>query len=154
MVKISATEERTLRVRAPVSEVRDFFLDPDKLREVSADVETFERIDPRRARWILTEKVEKGVRFQADYTVEYDSKSDDRVAWRTTEGNMGVEGEAILRRVEPQGTEIRYRETVSPDLPITRLTALLFKPIVANELRKDINHFLDRVVERLGGSAD
>ncbi len=152
MVKIFATEERTLRVRAPVSEVRDFFLDPDRLREVSVDVESFERLDDRRARWVLTEKVEKGVRFQADYTVQYDGEHEGQVAWRTTGGNMGVEGVATLESVEPDGTQIHYRETVSPDLPITKLTALLFKPIVAGELRKDINQFLDRVSDRLGGA--
>lgn len=152
MVKIFATEERTLRVRAPVSEVHDFFLDPQRLKEVTADVESFERIDERRARWVLVEKVEKGVRFHADYIVEYEGVGEDGVAWRSTSGNMDVDGEVKLRRVEPEGTEIHYRETVGPDLPITRLTAVLFKPIVARELRQDIGKFLDRVIDRLGGT--
>ncbi|MCA9708561.1 MAG: hypothetical protein KDK70_22115 [Myxococcales bacterium] len=154
MVKIYATEERTLRVRAPVSEVHAFFLDPQRVREVSADVESFERLDEHRARWVLTEKVEKGVRFHADYTVEYQSEHEGHVAWRSTSGNMDVDGEVKLSSVGPQCTEICYRETVGPDLPITKLTAILFKPIVARELRQDIVRFLDRVIARLGGAPD
>lgn len=154
MVKIFATEERTMRVRAPISEVHAFFRDPAMIRELSADVESFERIDEHRARWLLTEKVEKGVRFQADYTVEYRNEADARVVWCTTAGNMDVKGEVELRAIEPQCTEIFYRETVGPDLPITKLTALLFKPIVARELRQDIRHFLDRVRERFGAAPE
>ncbi len=154
MVKIFATEERTMRVHAPLATVHAFFSDPAMIRELSADVESFERIDEHRARWVLTEKVEKGVRFHADYTVEYRAEAQERVVWTSTEGNMDVEGEVTLRSIEPQCTEILYRETVGPDLPITKLTALLFKPIVARELRLDIRHFLDRVLERFGAAPD
>jgi uncharacterized membrane protein len=154
MVKIFATEERTMRVRAPLSEVYAFFRDPAMIRELSADVESFERIDEHCARWVLTEKVEKGVRFRADYTVEYRSEAEERVVWCTTTGNMDVDGEVELRALEPQCTEIFYRETVGPDLPITKLTALLFKSIVARELRQDIRHFLDRVRDRFGAAVD
>lgn len=154
MVKIPATEERTLMVKAPAAEVRDFFCNPALLREVTADVESFERVDPQRARWILTEKVEKGVRFRADYTVEYESKGPDSVVWRSVDGNMDVAGEVRLQAIDAGRTEIHYRETVAPDLPITRLTAMLFKPIVARELRQDIGKFLERVVARWGGPPD
>lgn len=150
MVKIPATEERTLLVLAPAAEVRAFFCDPALLREVTADVESFERIGAQRARWILTEKVEKGVRFRADYTVEYESKGPDSVAWRSVEGNMDIDGEVKLQEIDAGRTEIHYRETVAPDLPITKLTAMLFKPIVARELRQDIGKFLERVVARWG----
>lgn len=143
-----------MRVRAPVSTVYEFFRDPASVRELSADVESFERIDQDRARWVLTEKVEKGVRFHADYTVEYRGEAEQRVVWCTTAGNMDIDGEVTLRAIEPQCTEILYRETVGPDLPITKLTALLFKPIVARELRQDIRHFLDRVRDHFGGAPD
>ena len=141
-------------VKAPAAEVRDFFCNPALLREVTADVESFERVDPQRARWILTEKVEKGVRFRADYTVEYESKGPDSVVWRSVDGNMDVAGEVRLQAIDAGRTEIHYRETVAPDLPITRLTAMLFKPIVARELRQDIGKFLERVVARWGGPPD
>lgn len=148
MTMISATEERTLTVRAPVSEVHAFFCDPALLREVTADVESFEQIDKQRARFVLVEKVEKGVHFRADYTVEYESQGQDRVTWRSVAGNMTVEGEVKLRAIDSASTEIQYRETVAPDLPITKLTAMLFKPIVARELRQDIAKFLERVTAR------
>jgi uncharacterized membrane protein len=154
MVKIFATEERTMQVRTPISQVYTFFSDPALIRELSADVESFERIDESHARWVLTEKVEKGVRFHADYTVEYRNEAEQRVVWNTIAGNMDVSGEVTLRAIESQSTELFYRETVGPDLPITKLTALLFKPIVAHALRQDIRHFLDRVCARFGAVTD
>ena len=152
MTKIAATEERTLTVPAPIQEVYRFFSDPVLLREATVDVERFERIDEHRARWVLTEKVEKGVRFLADYTVEYQGNGSDRVSWRSVAGNLDVTGEAELRPLPVGGTEIHYRETVAPDLPIASLMAKLFKPIVARELRQDIGRFLTRVAQRLGAS--
>ncbi len=151
MTAISATEERTLTVRAPTVEVHDFFCNPTLLSELTADLESFEQKDKQCARFVLTEKVEKGVRFRADYTVAYESKGSDRVVWRSIAGNMEVDGEVKLRPIDSNHTEIYYRETVAPDLPVSKLTAMLFKPIVARELRQDIGKFLDRVTARWGG---
>ncbi len=150
MTKIAATEERTLTVRAPLQDVYQFFSDPGLLKEVTADVERFERLEGNKARWILIEKVEKGVRYLADYTVQYNPEGGNRVTWRTIEGNLETDGEVVLRSIDGSSTEIRYRETVAPDLPISNLTAKLFKPIVAREVRKDIGKFLDRVELRFG----
>jgi uncharacterized membrane protein len=148
MTKIAATEERTLTVRSSLEDVYRFFADPALLKEETADVDRFDRLDGNRARWVLTEKVEKGVRYQADYTVEYDCNGKDQVSWRTIQGNLDTEGQVLLRTVGDAVTEIRYREALAPDLPITNLMAKIFKPIVAREVRKDIGKFLDRVQRR------
>ena len=152
MTKIAATEERTLKVKSPLKDVYQFFNDPGLLKEETADVERFERLEGNRARWVLTEKVEKGIRYMADYTVEYHGNGSDQVTWHTIEGNLDTQGEVFLRRVDESNTEIRYREVLAPDLPITSLMAKLFKPIVAREVRKDIGKFLDRVERRFGRS--
>ncbi|HEX2573590.1 MAG TPA: SRPBCC family protein [Polyangia bacterium] len=156
MAKIAATEERTLIVSAPLEEVYRFFSSPALLREETPGVERFELLGPGKARWVLVEKAEKGIRFQADFTVEYVAQAGDRVTWRTvaTEGaggNLDTIGEVLLRRLDDDRTEIHYRETLAPDLPITPILAALFRPIVAREVRADIGRFLDRVVRRFGG---
>ncbi|QRN98868.1 hypothetical protein JRI60_07510 [Archangium violaceum] len=150
MTKIVATEERTLRVRSPLKDVYQFFNDPGLIKEETADVERFELLEGNRAHWILTEKVEKGIRYLADYTVEYHGNGTDHVTWRTIDGNLDTQGEVILRQLDAPNTEIRFREMLAPDLPITNLMAKLFKPIVAREVRKDIGKFLDRVEHRFG----
>jgi carbon monoxide dehydrogenase subunit G len=154
MAKIAATEERTLIVSASVEEVYGFFSDPALLREETPDVERFERLGPGRARWVLAEKAEKGIRFQADYTVEYTGHDDDRVTWRTLAGNLDTAGEVRLMRLGNHETEIRYRETLAPDLPITPILATLFRPLVVREVRADIGRFLERVAHRFGGRGD
>jgi uncharacterized membrane protein len=153
MAKIPATEERTFNVRAPLPDVYRFFSDPGLLREETGDVARFERLpgdQANRAHWVLVEKVEKGIRYTADYTVEYQGNGADRVTWRTVEGNLDTEGEVLLRPLADGLTEIRFREVLAPDLPITNLMAKLFKPIVAREVRKDIGRFLERVERRFG----
>lgn len=171
MAKIAATEERTLIVSASVDEVYGFFTNPALLREETPEVERFELLGPGTARWVLAEKAEKGIRFQADYTVEYSGDGGDRVTWRTVgaigqgeqggqggqgpgSGNLDVTGEVRLRRLDDRRTEIRYRETLTPDLPITPILAALFRPIVAREVRADIGRFLDRVARRFSGERD
>jgi len=153
MAKIDATEERTLLLKAPLAEVYRFFADPALLKEETADVERFEPLGEGKAHWVLTEKVEKGVRYQADYMIEYRGNGSDRVTWRTIEGNLDTEGEVLLRAIGESTTEVRFRERLAPDLPITALMAKIFKPIVAREVRKDIGKFLDRVAERFGNAA-
>jgi hypothetical protein len=63
---------------------------------------------------------------------------------------MGNEGDVWLTLTAEGGTEIRYREVVEPDLPITPIMARLMKPIVARELRAELRNFLDRVRIRFG----
>jgi uncharacterized membrane protein len=150
MTKIAAVEERTLRVTSPLKDVYKFFIDPELIKEETADVHGFERVDGSTARFVLVEKVEKGIRYQADYTVEYKGNGSDEITWRTIRGNLEATGTVRMQKVTESITEIQYRESVAPDLPITQLMAMLFKPIVAREVRKDIGKFLDRVEARFG----
>jgi len=150
MTKIAAVEEMTLHVTAPLNDVYKFFIDPELINEETVDVHRFERFDDSTARWVLVEKVEKGIRYQADYTVEYQGNGSDEITWRTIGGNLEASGTVRLQKVTESETEIRYRESVAPDLPITHLMAILFKPIVAREVRQGIGKFLDRVEARFG----
>jgi uncharacterized membrane protein len=149
MAKIAATEERRMTVGASLATVYGFFSNPDRMRDLTPDVELYERLSPTRARWVLTEKTEKGIRFGPRYTVEYIGNGSSRVDWRSLDGNMDVEGSVELSQAAGGGTEVLYRETVAPDLPITPILARIFKPIVARELQKDIGRFLVRVQARL-----
>ena len=154
MAKIKATEERTLSVAAAMADVYQFFASPARIRELTPDVEQFEMADEHTAHWVFVEKVEKGVRYGPEYTAVYTGNGTDKVEWCSQgEGNMEVDGVVTLRELGPGQTEFHYRETVIPDLPISKLTAIIFKPIVARELRQDIGKFLDRVVEHFGGKA-
>lgn len=153
MTKIAATVERTLRVKGPMEAVYRFFADPGQLREAIVDVERFSRLERNQARWVLTEKAEKGIRYTADYTVEYTGNGNDRVTWQSVAGNLDTQGEVVLRQTGEAETEIQFRNTIAPDLPIGSLLAAVFKPIVAREVRQDIGKFLDRVEVRFGRAA-
>jgi uncharacterized membrane protein len=150
MTRIAATEERVFRVQAPVQQLYDFFTTPEQLRELIEGVDGHEALGKGRVRWVLKEKVDKGIRFKADYTVMYEGNGRDHVWWRFVEGNMGNAGDAWLTATTDGGTKVRYREMVEPDLPLTPLLARLIKPIVERELRGELGHFLERVQDRFG----
>lgn len=148
MAKITANEEQVFHVAASPDRVYAFFTDLDKIRDITPGVERCERLPDGRVRWVLEEKVDKGIRFQADFVVTYDGNGTDHVLCRFVDGNMVNDWDAWIKPI-PGGTEIRYRETVAPELPITPVLALLIKPLVARELRNGVNRFLDRVREVL-----
>jgi carbon monoxide dehydrogenase subunit G len=148
VTRIAATEEQVFNVPASPDRVYAFFADLDKVREITPGVERCERLTDGRVRWVLEEKVDKGISFRADFVVAYDGNGTDHVHCRFVEGNMANDWDAWIKPV-PGGSEIRYRETVAPELPITPVLALLIKPLVARELRNGVNRFLDRVREVL-----
>jgi uncharacterized membrane protein len=145
VVRIAATEERVLTVHASPATVYDFFSRPELLGQVMASVERCERLPGNAVRWVLKEKVDKGIRFQADYIVAYEGDGSGHLGWRSVEGNMRNDGDVWLKPLEGGGTEIRYCESVEPELPITPLLARLITPLVARELRGEINGFLERL---------
>ena len=148
MVRIAATEERVLTVQASPATVYSFFSSPEELCRAMTSVERCELLPGNTVRWLLAEKVDKGIRFQADYIVAYEGDGVEHVLWRSVEGNMRNDGDVWIKPVAGGGTEVRYRESVEPDLPITPLLASLIKPLVARELRGEINAFLERVRAR------
>src|SRR4051812_30359618 len=56
-------------------------------------------------------------------------------------------GDVWIAPLPGGGSEIRYCESVEPDLPITPLMARVVTPLVARELRGEIRGFLDGVRE-------
>jgi hypothetical protein len=148
MAKIATTQERTRVVSAPLEDLYRFFCDPALIREETSDVARFEPLGEGRGHFVLAEKKGMGGRFQADYTIEYTGNRGDCVTWRTLDGNLDTKGEILLRRIDDRQSEIRYRETLALDLPIWSLVARLIRPLVARELRSDIDRFLERVARR------
>jgi uncharacterized membrane protein len=148
MARIAASEERILTVPASPETVYAFFSRPEEIRTVMASVERCERLPDNTVHWVLEEKVDKGIRFQANYVVAYDGDGIEHVRWRSAGGNMRNDGDVRIRPLASGGTEIHYRESVEPDLPITPLMARLIAPLVARELRSEINGFLEKLVVR------
>jgi uncharacterized membrane protein len=143
--KISATEEQVLTVTANPEAVYAFFSRPERMSRAMASVERCELLPENRVHWVLEEKVDKGIRFRGDYVVAFEGDGEGHVRWRSVEGNMRNDGDVWIAPLPGGGSEIRYRESVEPDLPITPLMARLITPLVARELRGEIQGFLDRV---------
>ena len=152
MAKIAATEEQVLTVEACPEVAYAFFSRPEELSRAMDSVERCESLPGGNVRWVLGEKVDQGIRFRPDYIVAYDGDGAGHIRWRTVEGNMGNDGDVWITPLPDGRSEIHYRESVEPDLPITPLMARLIKPLVARELRREIVHFLDRVRDHLSNS--
>lgn len=152
MAWIEGTEEQTFVVNQPCEVVADYFGDPGEFKRSLSDLESAEQIEPMVWRWVLREKSEKGITYQPEYTVSY-TRGDATVEWETLEGNMRSEGVARYTALDDERTEVFYRETIATDLPIPRLLAKVFRPIVAREIRKGVGGFLDASRQWLERSA-
>jgi carbon monoxide dehydrogenase subunit G len=152
VTKIAATEEQVFQVAASPQEVYAFFSDVETLCATMTGVERYEVLPGGKVHWVLKEQAGQGIRFQPDYVVAYEGNGTDHVRCRSVEGNMKNDWDARIKPVRG-GSEIHYREMVEADLPITRLLAMLIKPLVVKELRGEVSRFLDRVRERLAGLA-
>jgi carbon monoxide dehydrogenase subunit G len=150
MAWIEGTEEQTFVVNASYQDVVDFFNDPATFRECLSQIESAEEVEEGVWHWVLEEKAEKGIKYQADYTVKYETTDDGQGKWHTLEGNMRSEGVVECSEVDEGRTEVHYKETIATDLPIPKLMAKVFRPIVAREIRKGVGSFLDCARARFG----
>lgn len=149
MAWIEGTEKQTLVIDAPVDAVVDFFGDPEKLRVCLTQLEVAEEIEPGVWKWTLREKNEGGIKFQGIYTVRYTREGDSSVVWETVDAQtMRAEGKVVCRGLGKK-TEVEYRETIATDLPIHRLAAKVFSPIVAREIRKGVGSYLELAKQHL-----
>lgn len=143
MAWIEGTEEQTFEVNAGYDDVVNFFSDPATFKQCLSQTEKAEEVEPMVWRWVLQEKSEKGITYKADYVVEYETVDDGHFRWSTREGNMRSEGFTKFEKLGEGRTKVHYKETIATDLPIPRLMAKVFSPIVAREIRKGVGEFLD-----------
>lgn len=145
MAKIKASDERTFTVNAPLEEVYAFLSNGTRRAEIMSELERHEVIDDATHRYVLESKTEKGITFKGDFVVRYGGNGTDHVTWKGTKGNIDVDGSAQLKKLGDARTEVRYKETFAPDLPIPRLLAKVFSPIVSREVKKGIAEVIDAV---------
>lgn len=150
MAWIEATHKRTIEVKAPLDEAADFMADPSRLKKCMISMEEFEVVDEKTYRWLLKEVGAKNITFRGDYTVHYE-RDGDVVTWESLEGkgNMRTSGKATYKALGENHTEIVYEETLASDLPIPKLAAKVFRPIVAREVAKGIDELIDAIEETL-----
>lgn len=146
MAWVEGVVERTFVVDAPLEKVASFFCDPAQFQAAFGSMEKSEEVEDGVWNWTLEEKSEKGITFQGIYKVKY-VRDGDSVTWETLEGNVRSNGTTRCRDIGGDRTEVVYNETMQTDLPIPRLAAKVFKPIVSREVRAGIGDFLDRAKE-------
>lgn len=142
MAWIEGTHEETFTVNADYDDVVAFFCDPAEFKRAFNQMESMEEVEDGVWEWVLEEKNEKGIKFQGRYVVDY-VREGDTLTWSTREGNMRSEGKTEITDLGGGQTEVHYVETLATDLPIPRLAAKIFKPIVAREIRQGVGEFLE-----------
>ncbi len=153
MAWIEGTEKQSLVIDAPLADVVDFFGDPNQLRVCLTQLEAAEEIEPNVWKWTLREKNEAGIKFQGIYTVRYTRQGDSTVVWETVDAKtMRAEGKVVCRALGKK-TEVDYQETIATDLPIPKLAAKVFSPIVSREIRKGVGSYLELAKQHLEKAA-
>lgn len=151
MAWIEGTETQCFFVSRAPAEVAEYFSNPEIFAAAFSQLESKEKLADDTWRWTLVGKSEKGITFQGVYTVKY-VRTDEGVTWETTGGNMRSTG-VVVCTPQDDGTDVNYSETLSVDLPIPKIAAKIFRPIVAREIRAGVGDFLDRSRDLLGNQS-
>ena len=117
-------------------------------KQALADAELRARVPLSSANSISLGRLLPQIAYYAHSASQYFAAHGTRLNFIVPTGNLGNAWDVWIRPVAG-GSEVHYRETVEPELPVTALLATLLRPLVARELRKELNHFLDRVQEYL-----
>ncbi len=149
MAWVEGELDTTITIDAPYDEVLSFFQHPEEFKAAFGEMEKGEEVDGGVWEWVLEEKSEKGITFQGHYKVAY-TETDDGMTWESLdEGNMRSKGSSEVRDVGDGTTEVHYVERMRTDLPIPKLMAKVFRPIVSREVTKGLSNFLDNAKELL-----
>ena len=148
MAWIEGKLETTVTIDVSHEEVLAFVKDPNKFRDAFGQMESGEELEEGVWKWTLKEKAEKGIKFQGIYKVKY-TTTDNGTSWETLEGNVNSTGSTLIKDLGNGKTELEYKETLKTDLPIPRLMAKVFQPIVGREVTKGITEFLNNATEIL-----
>lgn len=142
MAWIEGAHTESFVVDQPIDVVAAFFCDPAEFQRAFTQLASCEEVEENVWRWVLQPQSEAGVKFQADYTVEY-TRDGNTVTWSTRDGGtLRSHGRTVLTDLGGGQTEVDYQETIATDLPIPRLAAKVFRPIVAREIAKGVGEFL------------
>lgn len=149
MAWLEGTEEREFVIGAPKEEVAAFFANPDEFGDCLEEMESIEAVDDSTWAFTLEELAAKGISFQGYHETEY-RRDGDVVEWESVgDDNMRTEGVVRVEAVDDDRTRVDFEETIGAKLPIPGLMASAFEPIVAREVRKGINSFLDNAKDEL-----
>ncbi len=153
MAWIDGAEDRIFYLDLGEAEVVDFFCNPHRFTEAFTTLEKGSEIEPNVWEYILEPISAGGIRFQGKYIVEYE-RDGNTIWWSSRdEENMKSEGKTVVSKVGSR-IQVEYEETISTNLPIPKIAAKVFRPIVAHEVKKGINAFLDTACQLLEGQTD
>ena len=147
MPTFSATDQRTITIRAPRDQVAQALGNPARVREHLADeLDSGELVDPTTIHYVRKLVEEKGVRFRGDYVVRY-AIGDAGVTWASIGdgANMRSRGEAKLFAVGDGTTRVEFTQSIECDMEVNRLLAVVLRPIVEHKLKASIGGFLTKV---------
>lgn len=148
MAWIDGEQERIFYLDSTVKEVADFFCDPSRFTEAFTSLEKGEELETDVWSYTLESISAGGISFQGKYVVEYE-RDGNAIRWTSRDGeNMKSVGKTVVSKVGSR-VQVEYEEKISSNLPIPRLAAKLFRPIVAHEVKKGIDEFLDEAISIL-----
>lgn len=145
-------EHRTTEtIQAPADKVLAWFGNPEIFKAAIGDLQTLDKVDDNTWRFVLTERSEKGIRFQPDYTVTYTTDG-DTVRWKTREGcNMLTTGEARVTAAG-DGARVEYFESIRTEIPVPKLLASFARGLVSKEVSKGISSYVRASKRKLEAS--
>lgn len=127
----------TTDIAVPAERALEWFSNPDIARPALGQLASLDKVGDSTWRYVLTERNEKGIRFQPDYTVTY-KVNGDLITWTTKDGcNLITTGSAKVTGSGDSCT-VEYHEKIKTEIPVPRLLAGFVRGLVSKEVSSGI----------------
>jgi len=153
MQQISFSYDIQHSINAPLPAVFAFLADVHNIIACSSDVERYEVIDSRTAKWMLKTQEQFGLTFTPEYTLSYDFIPNNSIAWRTLDGNVALAAQVILSTLDDGRTSVTVKEEVRFPLDLSSTMAKVVSTFARITTRNETVQWLKRAADRLEQAA-
>ena len=148
MAKFPTESERSVTVKAPITQVYGYLWDVVGSSECIPGIDTCKRVGRDTYRFVYQERSTGPVSMIVQYTARYQGNGTDTITFEGTGAdgdNTDVSGSIRLQEAGPGVTKIILRQTLAPDTPVPRLLQSFLKSFVEKEAADAVKQYLANI---------
>jgi len=148
MAKFPTEAERSITVKAPLTQVYGYLWDVVGSSACIPGIDTCRRVGRDTYRFVYEERTTGPVSMVVQYTARYQGNGKDTITFEGTGAdgdNTDVSGTIRLQEAGPGATKIVLHQALAPDTPVPRLLQSFLKSFVEKETADAVKQYLTNI---------